>query len=413
METITKTEDLRVLCDRLRQFDYVTVDTEFMRDSTYWPQLCLVQVCSPEFSDTGAAIDPLAEGIDLTPLFDLMGDESVIKVFHAARQDIEIFVHLNGKVPHPVFDTQVAAMVLGYGDQVGYETLVNKVARKNIDKSMRFTDWSRRPLSTKQVSYAISDVTHLRTIYENFHERLAANDRAPWLFEEMERLTDPGIYTVDPAQAWLRLKTRSNSPKFLAVARALCEWREIEAQRKNLPRNRVLRDDTLLDIAARHPLNENDLDKTRGVGRNFGASKQGQAIIGAINAALAEPQENWPVPKVRTELPAGIGPTVELLKVLLKLCSEEKGVAQRLVASSDDLQNIAADDNADVAALHGWRRELFGQYALRLKHGQIGLKLENGEVALVELEMAFDTEPKADAELKAAAKEEIKADAEV
>ncbi|WP_339779377.1 ribonuclease D [uncultured Thalassospira sp.] len=413
METITKTEDLRVLCDRLRQFDYVTVDTEFMRDSTYWPQLCLVQVCSPEFSDTGAAIDPLAEGIDLTPLFDLMGDESVIKVFHAARQDIEIFVHLNGKVPHPVFDTQVAAMVLGYGDQVGYETLVNKVARKNIDKSMRFTDWSRRPLSTKQVSYAISDVTHLRTIYENFHERLAANDRAPWLFEEMERLTDPGIYTVDPAQAWLRLKTRSNSPKFLAVARALCEWREIEAQRKNLPRNRVLRDDTLLDIAARHPLNENDLDKTRGVGRNFGASKQGQAIIGAINAALAEPQENWPVPKVRTELPAGIGPTVELLKVLLKLCSEEKGVAQRLVASSDDLQNIAADDNADVAALHGWRRELFGQYALRLKHGQIGLKLENGEVALVELEMAFDAEPKADAELEAAAKEEIKADAEV
>ncbi|WP_085593723.1 ribonuclease D [Thalassospira sp. MCCC 1A01428] len=411
METITKTEDLRVLCDRLRQFDYVTVDTEFMRDSTYWPQLCLVQVCSPEFTDTGAAIDPLADGIDLTPLFDLMQDESVIKVFHAARQDIEIFVHLNGKVPHPVFDTQVAAMVLGYGDQVGYETLVNKVARKNIDKSMRFTDWSRRPLSSKQLSYAISDVTHLRTIYENFHERLAANDRAPWLFEEMERLTDPGIYTIDPAQAWLRLKTRSNSPKFLAVARALGEWRETEAQRKNLPRNRVLRDDTLLDIAARQPQNENDLDKTRGVGRNFGASKQGQAIIDAIKAALAEPQESWPVPKVRTELPAGIGPTVELLKVLLKLCSEEKGVAQRLVASSDDLQNIAADDNADVAALHGWRRELFGQYALRLKHGQIALKLENGEVALVELETASDTPPRQDAKTEAVA--EIGVDADV
>ena len=234
MEPITNTEELRALCEKLRQFEYVTVDTEFMRDSTYWPQLCLVQLASPEASDNGAAVDPLAEGIDLAPLFDLMQDESVVKVFHAARQDIEIFVHLSGRVPHPVFDTQVAAMVLGYGDQVGYETLVNKVVRKNIDKSMRFTDWSHRPLSTKQLSYALSDVTHLRVIYEAFHERLEANGRAYWLAEEMERLTDPSIYTIDPKEAWLRLKTRSNSPKFLAVARALGEWRETEAQRKNL-----------------------------------------------------------------------------------------------------------------------------------------------------------------------------------
>jgi ribonuclease D len=345
-----------------------------------------VQLASPEPSDNGAAVDPLAEGIDLAPLFDLMQDESVVKVFHAARQDIEIFVHLSGRVPHPVFDTQVAAMVLGYGDQVGYETLVNKVVRKNIDKSMRFTDWSHRPLSTKQLSYALSDVTHLRVIYEAFHERLEANGRAYWLAEEMERLTDPSIYSIDPKEAWLRLKTRSNSPKFLAVARALGEWRETEAQRKNLPRNRVLRDDTLLDIAARQPLTDKDLDKTRGVGRNFGSSKPGQAIIEAIQAALDSPQEDWPQPKVRPDLPSGIGPTVELLKVLLKLCSEEKGVAQRLVASSDDLQNIAADDNADVPAMHGWRRELFGQYALQLKHGQIGLKLKNGEVVFVELD---------------------------
>jgi ribonuclease D len=385
MEPITKTEQLRTLCEKLRQHDYVTVDTEFMRDSTYWPQLCLVQLAGPDAEDRGVAVDPLAEGIDLQPLFDLMQDESVIKVFHAARQDIEIFVHLNGKVPHPVFDTQVAAMVLGYGDQVGYETLVNKVARKNIDKSMRFTDWSRRPLSDKQISYALSDVTHLRVIYESFRDRLEANGRSHWLYEEMERLTDPGIYIVDPAKAWLRLKTRSNSAKFLAVARALAEWREHEAQRKNLPRNRVLRDDTLLDIAARHPQTEKDLDKTRGVGRNFGASKPGQAILDAIKTALELPSDQWPTPKQRVELPAGIGPTVELLKVLLKLCSEEKGVAQRLVASSDDLQNIAADDNADVPALHGWRRDLFGQYALQLKHGEIGLKLKNGEVAFVEL----------------------------
>lgn len=386
MEPITDTEELRALCEKLRQFEYVTVDTEFMRDSTYWPQLCLVQLAGPETSDNGAAVDPLAEGIDLTPLFDLMQDESVVKVFHAARQDIEIFVHLSGKVPHPVFDTQVAAMVLGYGDQVGYETLVNKVVRKNIDKSMRFTDWSHRPLSSKQLSYALSDVTHLRVIYEEFHERLEANGRAYWLAEEMERLTDPSIYSIDPKEAWLRLKTRSNSPKFLAVARALGEWRETEAQRKNLPRNRVLRDDTLLDIAARQPLTDRDLDKTRGVGRNFGSSKPGQAIIEAIQTALDSPQEDWPQPKFRPDLPSGIGPTVELLKVLLKLCSEEKGVAQRLVASSDDLQNIAADDNADVPAMHGWRRELFGQYALQLKHGQIGLKLKNGEVVFVELD---------------------------
>ncbi|WP_339862935.1 ribonuclease D [Thalassospira alkalitolerans] len=390
MEPITNTEELRTLCEKLRQFEYVTVDTEFMRDSTYWPQLCLVQVAGPDPTDNGAAIDPLAPGIDLTPLFDMMQDESVVKVFHAARQDIEIFVHLSGKVPHPVFDTQVAAMVLGYGDQVGYETLVNKVVRKNIDKSMRFTDWSHRPLSTKQLSYALSDVTHLRVIYEEFHERLAANGRSYWLAEEMDRLTDPSIYSIEPKDAWLRLKTRSNSPKFLAVARALGEWRETEAQRKNLPRNRVLRDDTLLDIAARQPMTEKDLDKTRGVGRNFGSSKPGQSIVEAIQAALDSPQEDWPQPKFRPELPAGIGPTVELLKVLLKLCSEEKGVAQRLVASSDDLQNIAADDNADVAAMHGWRREMFGEYALQLKHGKIGLKLKNGEVVFVELDQEDD-----------------------
>ncbi|MDP2696855.1 ribonuclease D [Thalassospira sp.] len=388
MEPITQTEDLRILCARLRQADYVTVDTEFMRDSTYWPILCLVQLAGPDPDDQGAAIDPMAEGIDLAPLFDLMQDESVVKVFHAARQDIEIFVHLSGHVPHPVFDTQVAAMVLGYGDQVGYETLVNKVVRKNVDKSMRFTDWSHRPLSAKQLSYALSDVTHLRSIYEEFRDRLVGNGRAHWLAEEMERLTDLSIYSVDPDEAWLRLKTRSNSPRFLAVTRALCAWRETEAQRKNLPRNRVLRDDTLLDIAARQPLSEQDLDKTRGVGRSFGSSKSGQQIIDAIQSALDLPADQLPQPKLRTELPSGIGPTVELLKVLLKLCSEEKGVAQRLVASSEDLHTIAADDDADVPALHGWRHELFGQYALRLKHGQIALRLEKGEVALVELDNA-------------------------
>lgn len=385
MQIIHDTDGLARLCQKLAEADFITVDTEFMRDATYWPKLCLVQLAGP---DEAAAIDVLAPGLDLSALFDLLADPGVLKVFHAARQDIEIFVHLSGAVPHPLFDTQVAAMVLGYGDQVGYETLVNKVARKQIDKSMRFTDWSHRPLSDKQLAYALSDVTHLRQIYATFARRLAENGRAHWLAEEMERLTDRRLYETDPADAWKRLKTRSAKPRFLAVARALAYWREEEAQRKDLPRNRIMRDDTLLDIAARHPTTDDDLNRTRGVSRQFAASRPGKAVLEAVRAAMALPADALPKPVAKRDWPQGLGPVVELLKVLLKLRCEEAGVAQRLVAATDDLYAIAAGETDGVAALGGWRAELFGDAALKLIRGEIALRLDGMRVEVVALESA-------------------------
>jgi ribonuclease D len=330
----------------------------------------LVQLGGP---DEAHAVDPLAPGIDLTPLFELMADPAVLKVFHAARQDVEIFLHISGAIPVPLFDTQVAAMVCGFGDAVGYETLAAQLAKARIDKSMRFTDWSVRPLSDKQVQYALADVTHLRVAYEKLVRKLERNGRLDWLSEEMILLADPATYRVDPDQAWRRLKPRSNSPRFLAVLKELAAWREHEAQERDLPRQRVLRDETLTEIAAHHPGDTAELGRMRGIGKGLVEGRMGQSILEAVRRGLATPESQCPVPPERIEVPKGLGPVVDLLKVLLKMKCDEHGVASRLVANSSDIDAIAADDDADVPALRGWRRDLFGEDALRLKHGRLGL----------------------------------------
>ena len=370
MPMISDTQSLAALCERLSHAEYVTVDTEFMREKTYWPQLCLVQVAGP---DEARAIDPLAPGIDLTPLYQLLANPKVLKVFHAARQDVEIFLKYGDAIPTPMFDTQVAAMVCGFGDAVGYETLVAQLAHARIDKSMRFTDWSLRPLSEKQVQYALADVTHLRVAYEKLVGKLAKNDRLGWLGEEMAELTAPGTYRVPHDEIWRRLKPRSTSPRFLAVLRELAAWREREAQERDLPRQRIVRDEMLTEIAAHLPTTLTELARTRGLGRGLVEGRMGQAILDAVARGVAVPEDQAPIPPDRVDMPRGLGPVVDLLKVLLKMKCDEHGVAQKLVANSADIEAIAADDNAKVAALGGWRRELFGDDALRLKHGRLAL----------------------------------------
>lgn len=377
MSLIADTAALAAFCQRLKGASYITVDTEFMREKTYWPQLCLVQVAGP---DEAYAIDPLAPGMDLSPLFELLVDPSVLKVFHAARQDIEIFHHLSGRVPQPLFDTQVAAMVCGFGDAVSYETLATQLAKARIDKSLRFTDWAARPLTERQLHYALSDVTYLRPAYEKLKKRLERDGRADWLVEEMAVLTDPATYRTEPNEAWRRLKPRSSSPRFLAVLRGLAEWREREAQERDLPRQRVVRDETLMEIAAHAPTSVEELARTRGLSKGAAEGRYGAALLEAVARALNAPEDSWPQPPERQDLPRGLGPVIDLLKVMLKLKSDQHEVAQKLIASSSDIEQIAADDNAPVPALTGWRRTLFGEDALRLKHGDIALALaENGK----------------------------------
>ena len=383
MTIIAENETLAAFCARQSTADFITVDTEFMRDKTYWPQLCLVQVAGPE---EAAAIDALAPGIDLAPLLGLMADERVLKVFHAARQDIEIFYNLTGAVPKPLFDTQVAAMVCGFGDSVSYETLASKLAHAQIDKSSRFTDWSHRPLTHRQIDYALADVVHLRRVYEKLLANLEKTGRASWLEEEISELTDPALYRLDPAEAWRRFRTRSGNRRFLAVLRELAAWREVAAQQRNLPRNRIVRDEQLLEIAAHIPTSTDDLARTRGLGKGIAEGKFGAEILAAVKRALALPEEERPSLAQRAEPPSGIGPLVDLLRVLLKLRSEEHGVAQRLVATSEDLELIAASDEAAVPALHGWRLEVFGRDALDLKHGRLGLTAAGKRIHLVRLE---------------------------
>lgn len=382
MEPITTTAALSALCERLSASPFVTVDTEFMRENSYWPLLCLVQLAGP---DEAAAIDPMAEGIDLKPLFDLMRNERVLKVFHAARQDVEIFHHLSGRVPHPLFDTQVAAMVCGFGEQVSYETLATQLARAKIDKSSRFTDWSRRPLSERQITYALSDVTHLRVVYEKLSRRLKKSGREDWLAEEEAILTDPRTYAMEPDEAWTRIRTRSAKPRFLAVLKEVAAWREREAQARDLPRGRLLRDEALLEIAGDPPGTIEALSRVRGLSRGMAEGRMGPEILAAVKRALDLPAEALPQPAPPPALPRGIGPLVELLKVLLKAKCESHDVAQKLVASSADLERIAAEDEADVPALHGWRREIFGADALALKEGRLALAAEKRQVRLVPL----------------------------
>jgi ribonuclease D len=380
MTVIADNQSLAEFCRHQAGADYVTVDTEFIRDNTYWPQLCLIQIAGPERI---AVIDPLAPGLDLAPVLALMGDRNLLKVFHAARQDLEIFFHLTGQVPEPIFDTQVAAMVCGFGEQASFESLAQKLAGIAIDKSSRFTDWSHRPLSDRQIRYALDDVVHLRPIYERLDRQLDKNGRAPWLNEEMAVLTDPATYRVDPAEAWRRLKVRAGKPRFLAVLKEIAAWREEEAQRRDLPRNRLIRDEALLEIAAHMPATIDELARTRGLSRGSAEGRVGQGILAAVQRALSIPEREWPRSEPKPDLPSGLAPLIDLLRVLLKTKCEAEGVAQKLVASAADLELIAADDAAKVPALSGWRRTLFGEDALALKHGHLALTAKGKRIAII------------------------------
>ncbi|HEV2509993.1 ribonuclease D [Bosea sp. (in: a-proteobacteria)] len=378
MKLINTTAELADACSRLAAHPFVTVDTEFLRETTYYPKLCLIQIASP---DEAVMVDPLAEGLDLAPFMALMTDQNVVKVFHAARQDLEIVWMLGRVLPTPLFDTQVAAMVCGYGDSVGYEQLVNDLAKARVDKSSRFTDWSRRPLSEAQLVYAESDVTHLRDIYLALQADLAASGRESWVAEEMAVLNSPGTYEVKPENAWQRLKGRLRKPKELAVLMELAAWREREAQHRDVPRQRVLKDDALMDIVQRAPRSTEALGELRSVPNGFERSRAGGEVLAAIERALAiDPRD---LPRLERERGRpGNGAVLDLLKVLLKATADAERVAPKIIASTDDLEEIAGDDEADVPALHGWRREIFGEKALALKNGSLSLRIVRGRVTV-------------------------------
>ncbi|HEY4164565.1 MAG TPA: ribonuclease D [Dongiaceae bacterium] len=379
---IADSATLAELCQRLAAEPYITIDTEFLRDKTFWPQLCLIQLASP---DEAAAVDTLAPGLDLGPLLDLLRNKAVVKVFHAARQDLEIFFNMMGEVPAPIADTQVMAMACGFGDSASYETLCGKLANARVDKLSRFTDWSHRPLTERQLSYALDDVTHLQVIYQKLKRNLESAGRMTWLADEMAILEDPATYRIVPENAWMRLKTRSDKPRFLAVLRELAAWREHEAQHRDLPRSRVLKDETLVEIAAHPPKDADALGHCRGLSKNFAEGRMGEAILEAVRRGIEVPESEAPRPESRPDVPPGLGPLIDLLRVLLKTRCDQHEVAQKLLASSSDLELIAADDHADVPALSGWRREMFGEEALKLKQGKLALTAAGKRVKVLEL----------------------------
>ncbi len=382
MRLITTTEELAKTTAALAQSDFVTVDTEFIRETTFWPELCLIQMASPDIS---ALVDPLAPGLDLAPFFELMANEAVTKVFHAARQDIEIVFNLGRLIPHPVFDTQVAAMVCGFGDSVSYEQIVQKVSGAQIDKSSRFTDWRARPLSEKQLTYALADVTHLIDVYLHLKAELEREGRAHWLNEEMAILTARETYDPHPEDAWKRLKVRLRKPSELAVVQAIAAWREREARDRNVPRRRVIKDEVITEIAQQQPRDEAGLGKLRTIPKGWERSATAGSLLAAVNAALAMPKEEMPRLPKPPQNPEGSSAASELLKVLLRLVAEKEGVAAKVLASSDDIDRIAADgEEAKVAALSGWRREVFGERALKLVRGEIALKFNNRKIVAVE-----------------------------
>lgn len=380
MKTITTTQDLAEFCTQAAKHPYVTVDTEFLRERTYYSKLCLIQLAfAGDGKDDAVLVDPLVDGLDLAPLYDLFADVGVVKVFHAARQDLEIFFVDQGVIPTPLFDTQVAAMVCGFGEQAGYETLVRKIARDSVDKSSRFTDWSRRPLTEAQKSYALADVTHLRVIYEYLAAELEKSGRKKWVAEEMAVLNDPATYRVDPDQAWKRVKTRTNSGKFLAIVRELARFREGYAQSRNVPRNRVFKDDALVELASTKPQSEKDLGRSRLLLREARKGEIATGILAAVKAGIETKPEDMPrVENTREKLQ--VNPALaDMLRVLVKSKAETEGVAQKLIATSADLDALAAGLR-DVAALRGWRKEVFGADALRLCDGEIGLAVKGEKV---------------------------------
>lgn len=380
MDILDTTAALAALCERLATHEFVTVDTEFMRETTYYPKLCLIQIAS---ESEAAIIDPLAEGLSLDPLFRLMADPSVVKVFHSARQDLEI-IWIQGRViPSPLFDTQVAAMVCGYGDQVSYEQLANDLAKSRIDKSSRFTDWARRPLTKAQLDYALSDVTHLRTVYLALREKLATNGRDEWLAEEMAVLASPSTYETEPHEAWKRLAGRMRKARDMAVLMEIAAWREREAQSRDVPRSRILKDDALVELCMTAPRTPEAIAQLRAVPKGFERSRAATEILEAVERGLARDPKTVPVPERDRHRPSA-GATLDLLKVLLKAVCERERVAPRILANVDDLEAIAASDEADVPALKGWRRELFGNLALSLKRGDVGLAVTKGKVTVMD-----------------------------
>jgi ribonuclease D len=376
MDLIASTEALAAACARLAAHPFVTVDTEFLRETTYYPKLCLIQMAS---SEEAVLVDPLAEGLSLEPFLALMADKGVVKVFHSARQDLEIVWNLGGLLPEPLFDSQVAAMVCGYGDSVSYEQLANDLAKARIDKSSRFTDWSRRPLSDAQLAYALSDVTHLVKVYEVLIAQLKANGRLAWLDEEMAVLTSPETYRADPENAWRRLGGRLRKAREVAVLMEVAAWREREAQARDVPRGRIFKDDALIDIATTAPRTAEALGRLRSIPNGFERSRTATDILEAVQRGLLRDPKSVPVPE-RTRRGAAAGAVVELLKVLLKAVAEQEGVAPKIIATIEDLDAIADDDGADVPVLHGWRRTIFGEKALALKNGRLGLVVDRGRV---------------------------------
>lgn len=380
---IETTAALQDACRKLAQSEFVTVDTEFLRETTFWPILCLIQMASP---DLEVIVDPMAKDIDLTPFFELMADTSVVKVFHAARQDLEIVYHLGKLIPHPIFDTQVAAMVCGFGDSISYDQLVQRTKNVQIDKSSRFTDWSRRPLSEKQLDYALADVTHLRDIYLSLKAKLESEGRTTWVAEEMAVLESTETYDMHPDDAWLRLKSRLRKPQELAVLKYVTAWREREARSRNVPRSRVLKDDAIFEIAQQQPRDSEALGRLRTIPKGWERSSSGTAILDAVNTAVALPKTDMPQAPKHSHTPEGAQSAVELLKVLLRLISEKHGVAAKVIANSDDLDKIATEgEKAEVAALSGWRRELFGEPALKLISGEVALRFIDKKVETVDM----------------------------
>ncbi len=380
---IETTADLEAACIELAKSEFITIDTEFLRETTFWPELCLIQMASPT---TEVLVDPLAKGLDLKPFFELMANSSVLKVFHAARQDIEIIYNRGGLIPHPIFDTQVAAMVCGFGDSVSYDQLVSRTKGVQIDKSSRFTDWSRRPLSEKQLDYALADVTHLRDVYLYLKAELEREGRSSWLSEEMDVLEAKETYDIHPDDAWQRLKMRLRKPQELAVLKYVAAWREREARSRNVPRSRVIKDDAIYEIAQQQPKDGEALGRLRTIPKGWERSSAGAAVVEAVNTALALPKAEMPHAPRQNQAPEGAAAAAELLKVLLKLISEKHGVAPKVIANSDDLDKIAAEgENADVGALRGWRRELFGDPALQLIKGDVALRFVGKKVETVSL----------------------------
>ncbi len=382
MGIIASTEELAAFCTRANNYQYITVDTEFIREKTYWPQLCLIQIGTPE---EAVIIDALSNGIKLNPLFQLLVNQDVLKVFHSARQDIEIFVHLSGEVPRPIFDTQIAAMVCGYGDAVGYERLVSDIAKVSIDKSLRYTDWTKRPLTNKQIEYALGDVTHLRKVYLYLSRMLEDTSRVEWLSEEMSILSNLKTYVLLPKDAWKRLKTRNKKPAFLANLQAIAEWREQTAQKLNVPRNRVLKDDSLTEIATHTPSSLVELLGLRAISRDRMNSEKGEAILKILDAVRQQDSTQYPKLPQGNTMKAHLGPSIDLLKVLLKHKCDTHKVAQKLIASSSDIEELARNDRAHIPALAGWRLKIYGKDALKLKRGEIALTANGTQVKIIKL----------------------------